>query len=212
MSEPNPSTEPSDVTLEAARKQKIHNLKLKTACLENEEHIQDLHVSDWSENQKQKLHQAHEKAAELLGSVESGTKWNLTAAYDIQKLMRVCGLEMSVRELYKPEDKPQFMEIVGLKKTLNELKQHRNKTRIVSFTGTIDQGLAKLEKVEEELRRSQLDATELAQVPVAILKNLEECMNVTVVQSALMGNEEQIRQQLASIDKAKDPQRRAVRR
>jgi hypothetical protein len=96
------------------------------------------------------------------------------------------------------------MDVVALKKNLQELKQHRNKTRIVSFTGTIDQGLAKLEKVEEELRRSQLDATELAQVPVAILKNLEECMNVTVVQSALMGNEEQIRQQLASIDKAKD--------
>jgi len=196
--------EVADITLEAARKQKIHNLKLKTACLENEEYIQDLHVSDWSETQKQKLQGAHEKAAELVGAVESGTKWNLTAAYDIQKLMRVCGLEMSVRELYKPEDKPQFMDVVALKKNLQELKQHRNKTRIVSFTGTIDQGLAKLEKVEEELRRSQLDATELAQVPVAILKNLEECMNVTVVQSALMGNEEQIRQQLASIDKAKD--------
>jgi len=196
--------EVSDITLEAARKQKIHNLKLKTACLENEEFIQDLHVSDWSETQKQKLQAAHEKASELLSSVESGTKWNLTAAYDIQKLMRVCGLEMSVRELYKPEDKPQFMEIVGLKKTLNELKQHRNKTRIVSFTGTIDNGLTKLEKVEDELRRSQLDATELAQVPVAVLKNLEECMNVTVIQSALMGNEEQIKAQLAQIEKAKE--------
>jgi hypothetical protein len=196
--------EVADITLEAARKQKIHNLKLKTSCLSNEEFIQDLHVSDWSETQKQKLQAAHEKASELLASVESGTKWNLTAAYDIQKLMRVCGLEMSVRELYKPEDKPQFMEIVGLKKTLNELKQHRNKTRIVSFTGTIDNGLTKLEKVEDELRRSQLDATELAQVPVAVLKNLEECMNVTVIQSALMGNEEQVKAQLAAIEKAKE--------
>jgi len=196
--------EVTDVTLEAARRQKIHNLKLKTACLENEEYIQDLHVSDWSETQKQKLQAAHEKASELLTSVESGTKWNLTAAYDIQKLMRVCGLEMSVRELYKPEDKPQFVEVVGLKKTLNELKQHRNKTRIVSFSGTIDNALAKLEKVEEELRRSQLDATELAQVPVAILKNLEECMNVTVVQTALMGNEDQVKAQLAAIEKAKE--------
>jgi len=196
--------EPSDVTLEAARKQKIHNLKLKTAALENEEHLQDLHVSDWSENQKQKLHQSHEKAAELLAAVESGTKWNLTAAYDIQKLMRVCGLEMSVRELYKPEDKPQFIDVMSLKKMLNDLKQHRNKTRIVSFTGTIDNGLSKLEKVEEELRRSQLDATELATVPVAVLKNLEDCMNVTVIQTALMSNEDQIKQQLLSIDKCKE--------
>eukprot|EP00742_Colponemidia_sp_Colp-10_P005030 GILJ01005375.1.p1 GENE.GILJ01005375.1~~GILJ01005375.1.p1 ORF type:complete len:586 (+),score=187.95 GILJ01005375.1:68-1825(+) len=190
--------------LEAARKQKIHNLKLKTGCLENEELIQDLHVSEWSETQRQKLRGAHEKAQELMVGVEVGTKWNLTESYDLAKLMRVCGLEMSQRELYKPEDKPQFMEVVGLKKTLNELKQHRNKTRIVSFTATIDNGLAKLEKVEDELRRSQLDATEMAQVPVAVLKNLEECMNVTVVQSALMGNEEQIKAQLALIEKAKE--------
>eukprot|EP00388_Colpodella_angusta_P030746 GDKK01020417.1.p1 GENE.GDKK01020417.1~~GDKK01020417.1.p1 ORF type:complete len:585 (+),score=190.58 GDKK01020417.1:107-1861(+) len=196
--------EVSDVTLEAARKQKIHNLKLKTGCLENEELIQDLHVSEWSETQRQKLRGAHEKAQELMVGVEVGTKWNLTESYDLAKLMRVCGLEMSQRELYKPEDKPQFMEVVGLKKTLNELKQHRNKTRIVSFTATIDNGLAKLEKVEDELRRSQLDATEMAQVPVAVLKNLEECMNVTVVQSALMGNEEQIKAQLALIEKAKE--------
>jgi hypothetical protein len=194
----------TDVTLEAARKQKIHNLKLKTACLENEEFIQELHVTDWSENQKQKLAAAHEKAHELLSGVEAGTKWNLTQAYDIQKLMRVCGLEMSVRELYKPEDKPQFMDIIALKKTLQELKQHRNKTRIVSFTGTIDNGLAKLEKVEEELRRSQLDATEMAQVPVNVLKNLEDCMNVQNVQAALVGNEEQINQQLQSIEKCKE--------
>jgi len=194
----------TDVTLEAARKQKIHNLKLKTACLENEEYVQELHVTDWSENQKQKLAAAHEKAHELLAAVEAGTKWNLTQAYDIQKLMRVCGLEMSVRELYKPEDKPQFMDIIALKKTLQELKQHRNKTRIVSFTGTIDNGLSKLEKVEEELRRSQLDATELAQVPVNVLKNLEDCMNVQNVQAALVGNEEQINQQLMSIEKCKE--------
>jgi len=198
------SGEVSDVIVEASRKQKIHNLKLKAACLENEEIVQDLHLSEWSETQKQKLHAAHEKGAELLQAVESGTKWTLTTAYDIQKLMRVCGLEMSVRELFKPDDKPHFVEIVGLKKTLNELKQHRNKARIVSFSATIDNGITKLEKVEEELRRSQLDATELAQVPVAILKNLEECMNVTVVQTALMGNDEQVKAQMGAIEKTKE--------
>jgi hypothetical protein len=148
--------------LEAARKQKIHNLKLKTGCLENEELIQELHVSDWSETQRQKLRGAHEKAQELLSAVEVGTKWNLTEAYDLAKLMRVCGLEMSQRELYKPEDKAQFMDVIGVKKTLQDLKQNRNKTRVVSFTQMIDNSIAKVEKVEEELRRSQLDATQLA--------------------------------------------------
>ena len=53
-------------------------------------------------------------------------------------------------------DEPQFVEVVGLKKTLNELKQHRNKTRIVSFSGTIDNALAKLETQQTE-SREQVD-------------------------------------------------------
>jgi len=199
-----------EVTLEAARKQKIHNLKLKTACLENEEYIQELHVSDWSENQKQKLGSAHEKASELLLAVETGTKWNLTQAYDLAKLMRVCGLEMSQRELYKPEDKPHFMDVIGLKKTLQELKQNRNKTRIVSFTAMIDNSINKVEKVEEELRRSQLDATQLAQVPVSTLKQVEDIMNVTNIQTALSSTEEQIKTVLAQIEKTNEIQNVAM--
>eukprot|EP00744_Colponema_vietnamica_P000468 GILI01000848.1.p1 GENE.GILI01000848.1~~GILI01000848.1.p1 ORF type:complete len:594 (+),score=283.40 GILI01000848.1:103-1884(+) len=193
--------EVSDVTLEAARKQKIHNLKLKTGCLENEELIQDLHVSEWSETQRQKLRGAHEKAQELMVGVEVGTKWNLTESYDLAKLMRVCGLEMSQRELYKPEDKAQFMEVIQVKKDLQELKQNRNKTRVVSFTTMIDNSIAKVEKVEEELRRSQLDATQLAQVPKKTLEQIEAIMNVTQIQAALASTDDQIKTQLQALDK-----------
>jgi len=205
-----PADSHTEVTLEAARKQKIHNLKLKTACLENEEYIQELHVSDWSENQRQKLASAHEKGHELLTAVEVGTKWNLTEAYDLAKLMRVCGLEMSQRELYKPEDKPQFMDIIGLKKQLQELKQNRNKTRIVSFTGVIDNAQTKVEKVEEELRRSQLDATQLAQVPQTTLKQMEDIMNVTQIEAALASTEEQIKTQLAQLERVNEIQNVAM--
>ena len=196
--------------LEAARKQKIHNLKLKTACLENEELIQELHVSDWSETQRQKLRGTHDKASELMVSVEVGTKWNLTEAYDLAKLMRVCGLEMSQRELYKPEDKAQFMDIIGVKKVLQDLKQNRNKTRVVSFTQMIDNSIAKIEKVEEELRRSQLDATQLAQVPSRTLKQIEDIMNVTLIQSALASTDDQIKTQLAQLEKTNEIQNTAM--
>eukprot|EP00331_Platyophrya_macrostoma_P005258 CAMPEP_0176427876 /NCGR_PEP_ID=MMETSP0127-20121128/12829_1 /TAXON_ID=938130 /ORGANISM="Platyophrya macrostoma, Strain WH" /LENGTH=578 /DNA_ID=CAMNT_0017809479 /DNA_START=58 /DNA_END=1794 /DNA_ORIENTATION=+ len=196
--------------LEAARKQKIHNLKLKTGCLENEELIQELHVSDWSETQRQKLRGAHEKAQELLVAVEVGTKWNLTEAYDLAKLMRVCGLEMSQRELYRPEDKAQFMDVIGVKKVLQDLKQNRNKTRIVSFTQMIDNSIAKVEKVEEELRRSQLDATQLAQVPTRTLKQIEDIMNVTQIQNALASTDDQIKTQLAQLEKVNEIQNVAM--
>jgi hypothetical protein len=203
MAEPS-ATSQDPTGLEAARKQKIHNLKLKTACLENEELIQELHVSDWSESQRQKLRAAHDKAQELLTAVEVGTKWNLTEAYDLAKLMRVCGLEMSQRELYKPEDKPQFMDIIALKKLLQELKQNRNKSRVVNFTSMIDNSIAKVEKVEEELRRSQLDAAQLAQVPQRTLKQVEDIMNVTQIQTALSSTDEQIRTQLQQLEKVKE--------
>jgi hypothetical protein len=202
---------PEETTgLEAARKQKIHNLKLKTGCLENEELIQELHVSDWSETQRQKLRGSHEKAQELLVAVEVGTKWNLTEAYDLAKLMRVCGLEMSQRELYRPEDKAQFMDIIGVKKVLQDLKQNRNKTRIVSFTQMIDNSIAKVEKVEEELRRSQLDATQLAQVPTRTLKQIEDIMNVTQIQNALASTDDQIKTQLAQLEKTNEIQNVAM--
>eukprot|EP01002_Notosolenus_urceolatus_P002696 NODE_170_length_2575_cov_172.680523_g127_i0.p2 GENE.NODE_170_length_2575_cov_172.680523_g127_i0~~NODE_170_length_2575_cov_172.680523_g127_i0.p2 ORF type:complete len:614 (+),score=311.90 NODE_170_length_2575_cov_172.680523_g127_i0:76-1842(+) len=196
--------------MEAARKQKITNLRLKTACLENEEFIQELHVSDWSENQKQKLNSAHEKGAELLNAVETGTRWNLMQTYDLPKLMRVCGLEMTQRELYQPEDKPQFMDIVGIKKTLQEFKQNRNKTRVVSFTGMLDNCMSRIERIEDELRRSQLDATQLAAVPQATLKNLEDTMNVTNISAALSATEDAIKTTLGQIEKTAEIQSVAV--
>lgn len=196
--------------LEAARKQKIHNLKLKTACLENEELVQELHVSDWSETQRQKLRGAHLKAEELIAAVDVGTKWNLTEAYDLAKLMRVCGLEMSQRELYRPEDKAQFMDIIAVKKVLQDLKQNRNKTRVVSFTQMIDNAIAKMEKVEEELRRSQLDATQLAHVPTRTLKQIEDIMNATQIQNALASTDDQIKTQLAQLERTNEIQNVAM--
>ena len=102
------------------------------------------------------------------------------------------------------------MDVIGLKKTLQELKQNRNKTRIVSFTGMIDNCIAKVEKTEEELRRSQLDATQLAQVPVTTLKQVEDIMNVTNAQTALSSTEEQIKTVLAQIEKTNEIQNVAM--
>ncbi|RNF16496.1 putative paraflagellar rod protein 1D [Trypanosoma cruzi] len=124
--------------------------------------------------------------------------------------MRVCGLEMSQRELYRPEDKAQFMDIIGVKKVLQDLKQNRNKTRVVSFTQMIDNAIAKMEKVEEELRRSQLDATQLAQVPTRTLKQIEDIMNATQIQNALASTDDQIKTQLAQLEKTNEIQNVAM--
>ena len=57
-------------TLQAAREQKILNLKLKEACLEHEDYVRELHESTWSQAQELKLQDAHSKSHELLHAVD----------------------------------------------------------------------------------------------------------------------------------------------
>eukprot|EP00998_Keelungia_sp_KM082_P007543 NODE_373_length_2025_cov_116.840358_g366_i0.p1 GENE.NODE_373_length_2025_cov_116.840358_g366_i0~~NODE_373_length_2025_cov_116.840358_g366_i0.p1 ORF type:complete len:606 (-),score=190.81 NODE_373_length_2025_cov_116.840358_g366_i0:208-1980(-) len=199
-----------EVGLEAARKQKVRNLQLKTVALENEEYIQELHVTDFNATQKQKLDAAHEKAWKLLQQVEAGTRWNLMHAYDLPKLLRVCGLTLNPKELFNPTDKPQFMDIVSLRKTLQELKTHRNKNKVVSFTDLFDKYIAALEGLEESLRKSQLDATEYSAIPAECMKALEDCMNVSGATMAMANNDERIKAQLKLIERANEVQNIAL--
>eukprot|EP01013_Petalomonas_cantuscygni_P024045 TRINITY_DN45606_c0_g1_i1.p1 TRINITY_DN45606_c0_g1~~TRINITY_DN45606_c0_g1_i1.p1 ORF type:complete len:614 (-),score=220.87 TRINITY_DN45606_c0_g1_i1:447-2288(-) len=211
MADPNTTgVDSHEVTVDAARKQKIANLRLKTQCLENEEHIQDLYINDWSENQKNQLAKAHEKAAELLNGVERETKWNLMQTYDLPKLMRVCQLEMSPRDLYHPDMKPNLVDVLAIKKSIQERKNNHNKARVVSFSNMLENCLTRIERIEQELRVSQLDATELAAVPVQTLRYVDDAMNVTHVHAALTQTEEQIRNTLTQIEKTADLQTDAI--
>eukprot|EP01006_Ploeotia_vitrea_P053658 TRINITY_DN67805_c9_g3_i1.p1 TRINITY_DN67805_c9_g3~~TRINITY_DN67805_c9_g3_i1.p1 ORF type:complete len:615 (+),score=82.91 TRINITY_DN67805_c9_g3_i1:72-1916(+) len=199
-----------EVGLEASRKQKIRNLQLKTICLENEEYVQELHVTDHSQTQKAKLDAAHEKAFKFIQQVEAGTRWNLMQAYDLPKLLRFCGLNLNPKELFSPTDQPQFMDIVALKKTLQELKQHRNKNKVVSMSDMIDKFIARLDDCEQQLRHSQLDATEIANVPAEALKAMEDCMNVSGATMAMASNDERIKHQLKLIERSNEVQNIAL--
>eukprot|EP01006_Ploeotia_vitrea_P043023 TRINITY_DN66677_c2_g5_i1.p1 TRINITY_DN66677_c2_g5~~TRINITY_DN66677_c2_g5_i1.p1 ORF type:complete len:703 (-),score=99.71 TRINITY_DN66677_c2_g5_i1:2-2110(-) len=195
---------PTDTKLELARVQKIHNLKLKRTCLENEEYIQELLVSDWSRQQQVKLFEAHEKAHELLAAVETGTKWKPTESLSPQRLIKLLGLVLQVKDLSKPEDRPRLEDLRALRARLLELKQHPNKARIVSFTGTIDNAIARVERLEDELRRTQIDATELAEIPVQVISSTEDIFNVQPSAPNLQAHEEEINKLLAKIEKVKE--------
>ena len=62
--------------------------------------------------------------------------------------MHVCELEMQQPEL----NQLQFMDVSGLKKILQELKQNRNKTLTVSFIAMIDYSINKIENFDGELQ------------------------------------------------------------
>ncbi len=189
--------------------------KLKAAWRENEHIIQTLLTAERSGPTKQKLDAALAKGTDLLTALELPADRAAAATdvnnksnepHDVEMLVRVCGLNVSVSELYKPDDKPQLDPVVKLRTQVAELKQHRSIARFSSFAPTIDDSIAKLEKVEVDLNRSQLDGSELAQIPVAVFEQIEGIMNVTVIQLALLANESMTESLLkeAELDEARE--------
>eukprot|EP00759_Apiculatamorpha_spiralis_P046206 PhF_6_TR42734/c0_g1_i4/m.64583 len=174
----------SDLRLELARKQRIHNLKLKVSCLEIEEYIQELHNSDPSGNKRQTIYDVNSKAQELLKAVEDGTEWTLIDLYDLTKFMRVCGLVVPLRKLNKPEDKPKLSDIAALMNLLRTLKEHPS-TGL--FSGLIDNFIVKVEKIEELLRNSQLDSAPLMQILQRIVKKVEGITTAAQIRNELAG-------------------------
>eukprot|EP00759_Apiculatamorpha_spiralis_P023802 PhF_6_TR27352/c0_g4_i1/m.40211 len=194
-----PSEQFLELRVEKIQPQLAHHPDIESfwpnSCLEHEKFLLDLCAScsdlEMREVVRGKLSEAHVKAAELLEQVESSTPmWNQGKKLTFESLARVSGLVVSNRELCTPTDKPQFMNIIALKQLLLELKQNPNKTRVVSFTATIDNALTRIESMEQLLRQSQLDGQDLGVVSLAVWKALEDCMNVPVIQTEFMGVED----------------------
>ena len=79
---------------------------------------------------------------------------------DPAKLMRVCGLKMQQRELKKP----QLVHAIGWKKTPQDLKQNRRKTRILYFTEMIDNSINKT-AFQHSTRTSRRLLDHLSRIP-----------------------------------------------
>lgn len=198
--------DPSQVetTLEAARSQKICNMKLKQACLEHEDFIRELHDSTWSKAQSLKLQDAHSKAHELLGAVESGTKWISTDSISVQRLMRLCGLKLHPQDMYKPDQRPRDEGIAHLKSRMTDLQSVSNRSRYLNMTGSIENCIAKLDRVQQGATKTQINFDELMQIPLQAIQISEEVLGLTPLPPNLQTHEEEINQLDDRIKKAKE--------
>lgn len=177
-----------------ATKQGLINNRMELVVLENENAIRAHHDTDWSTEQREQLNALNLKGAELLGTFENQYRTNETTTMNFSTLQRQCGLELNYEDLLNPDDKANITDVLNLKRTLQDLKTHHHRARKADFSGVIERSLTYLSKVEDELRKSQIDATELARVPNAVLKNLQDCMNVQDVMTALTVNEDRIKE------------------
>lgn len=176
----------------AANRQSILNMRLRKDVVMNAQAICELYTNNWSDQQRKKIAAAHSAGIEILATFEREVQFHLEKLYDLEELMRQGKLDMQQSELDKPTDQPVIVEILNVKKAIQDRKNNHNKGRIVSFTSMLENALAQIDAIEQDLRVSQLDATELAKVPREALEYVERAMNVTSISLALRQTDENL--------------------
>ena len=117
--------------LDATLRQGAHNNKLRKACVDLETKILEMHAGEYTDPIQYQLSCAHKKAIENLDALEASMKWSLTTTYDVQKLQRDCGLELSLQELCRADASPNYFDLIPLKKEMNALRKKVQKEEII---------------------------------------------------------------------------------
>lgn len=145
------------------------------------------------------------QASTLLSTLEQGTNWNLSSKYNVQQLLKDAQLKLQPRELFRPEMQPKYLEVVQQAANLQKLKQdHSSKEQYVPFKATIDSGARRLERVEKEIRGSQLDATDLARLPDTLFIQMDHVLEAPTIHMELMDTEEKLEHLLFKLDETKE--------
>jgi hypothetical protein len=157
--------------LDATLRQGAHNNKLRKACVDLETKILEMHAGEYTDPIQYQLSCAHKKAIENLDALEASMKWSLTTTYDVQKLQRDCGLELSLQELCRADASPNYFDLIPLKKEMNALRKKVQKEEIIrpeSAASGMGRTMAitceRLEEIETRVKAGQMDATEWCRI------------------------------------------------
>eukprot|EP01063_Lacrimia_lanifica_P033465 TRINITY_DN5953_c0_g1_i1.p1 TRINITY_DN5953_c0_g1~~TRINITY_DN5953_c0_g1_i1.p1 ORF type:complete len:703 (+),score=391.78 TRINITY_DN5953_c0_g1_i1:65-2173(+) len=161
--------------------------------------------------QQKELGQVRKSAQEMLTEMEGGSGWNLKSKYNVDNVIKDAGLALMTGHLIAPEAPAQYFEIQQCGANLGKLKQdHGEKEQYEPHKVSINNGLRRLERVEKELKNTQVDATELARVPDSLLIQLEHVFNTATLASLLSDDEDTMEHLLFKLDKAKEDREAAL--
>eukprot|EP01065_Artemidia_motanka_P012430 TRINITY_DN1683_c0_g1_i1.p1 TRINITY_DN1683_c0_g1~~TRINITY_DN1683_c0_g1_i1.p1 ORF type:complete len:748 (+),score=386.18 TRINITY_DN1683_c0_g1_i1:116-2245(+) len=143
------------------------------------------------------------QAAEILGQMEAGSDWNLQSKYTVQNLIRDANLALQPQQLYTHDMEPQYLEIVQQSANLSQLKKdNQDKEQFEPYKVVVNNGLRRLDRVEQEVKESQLNASDLARTPDTLLIQLEHVFNAPTIRSLLAGHEETMEHLLFKLQEA----------
>eukprot|EP01006_Ploeotia_vitrea_P029453 TRINITY_DN61999_c0_g1_i1.p1 TRINITY_DN61999_c0_g1~~TRINITY_DN61999_c0_g1_i1.p1 ORF type:complete len:733 (+),score=119.87 TRINITY_DN61999_c0_g1_i1:81-2279(+) len=151
------------------------------------------------------------QANELLGDLEEGTNWNLSSKYNINTLIKDAKLKLYPQQLYQHDTKPQYLDIVQQGGNLQKLRDdHGNRETYAPFKSLFDHGKRRLERIEKELRNSQLDATEMSRLPDALFVQLDHVLGSPTIHEVLQNNEETLEDLLFKLEDTKGKRAEAL--
>jgi len=157
------------------------------------------------------LQKVRKQASEILGQMEAGSGWNLQSRYTVQNLIRDASLCLQPQQLYTPEMEPQYLELVQQSANLSQLKKDNSeKEQFEPHKVIANNGLRRLDRIEQEIKQSQLDASELARTPDTLFIQLEHVFNAPTIRSLLSGHEETMEHLLFKLEQAKEEREQAL--
>eukprot|EP00659_Diplonema_papillatum_P006547 gene6547-10001_t len=197
--------------LDAAKKQKIQNEKLRNMVLDTEELALKVHQQSFSAKPHAELSKLHARAGDMH-----------LRKFNVSRYMTACAQELQVRELMNPDDVPDLDPVNRLLEHLHDLKKHQSLRVLRSGDGgagdakwewyvpVLEQGIQIVGKVQTLLADSKLKGAQWADLTAPVLGLLKDVMTQDVARSSLRTLEEQIRRLAFEIEEVAEQQQAAV--
>eukprot|EP01065_Artemidia_motanka_P037871 TRINITY_DN46774_c0_g1_i1.p1 TRINITY_DN46774_c0_g1~~TRINITY_DN46774_c0_g1_i1.p1 ORF type:complete len:595 (+),score=180.65 TRINITY_DN46774_c0_g1_i1:62-1846(+) len=194
--------------LDAAKRQKVHNEKMRNMVLDCEDLTQKLHQQTVSTKQRLELDRAHMRSSELLKELESNLSYAHLRKFHVSKYMVDCAQEMQVRDLCRHEDAPEVDPIVDVAAVFQALRAQGPNS--AAFTAAIDHTLRVLSKVKTLLEGSKLKGGQWADKTRPLVDLLKSVMQQPPVSHCLHHLDEQCKRLEFTIGEVEEQQRSAV--
>eukprot|EP00755_Sulcionema_specki_P014397 Sspe_Gene.56527::Locus_31101_Transcript_1_1_Confidence_1.000_Length_1162::g.56527::m.56527 len=196
--------------LDAAKRQKVQNEKMRNLVLDCEEVLNKLHQQTYSQKQRMEVERVHQRSADLLKELEGSLSYTHLRKFNVSKYMADCAQEMQVRDLMRYEDQPVVEPIHDVSKALEALKGKG--PNAPAFESVIIHSLQILGKVVTLLEDSKLKAKAWATICDPVLALLRDVINQPHPGDCLQELDEQCKRLLFNIEEVTNAQQDAIER
>ena len=194
-------------SLDAAKRQKIQNDKMRNMVLDTEELCKKVHEQRWSVKQRGELEKLHQKTNDLIKDYGRALSFSHIRKFNVSRYMSACAQEMQVRELIDPDSKPNTKFFDNLIEKVNGIDASLSAG---FFSQVVAHGKTILNKIHTLLLDSNLKGSEWEGLTDPVLTLLADVLHQAEVKEHLADIEEQCRRVRFEVEEVEEQQQLAV--